>query len=132
MNCGGRSQWEGMTYFVSAQVLHRVDIGNVELISRNERIDPLHGRLEVPIVVKSIEGRRLGRTSLEARLHIPAYPPINEPRTTSTHLEIEGIWTAVDYGQSRISRRDHNNNTRDVRRKSIVDLSDVQSTKSWG
>jgi len=36
-----------MAYLIRTQVLHRVDIDNGELVTGDERIDPLQGRLEV-------------------------------------------------------------------------------------
>ena len=35
-------------YLVRAQVLHSVDIGDLEFVAGDERIDPLQGGLEVP------------------------------------------------------------------------------------
>ena len=36
-------------YLKGAHILHRVDIGDRELVTRDERIDPLQGGLEVSV-----------------------------------------------------------------------------------
>jgi len=42
-----------MTYLIRTHVLHRVEIGNGELVAGYERIDPLQGGLEVPKLTKT-------------------------------------------------------------------------------
>ena len=37
-----------MTYLIRAHVLHRVEIDEIELVTGNERINPLQGGLEIP------------------------------------------------------------------------------------
>ena len=55
MNSVGNFIVGGMAYLICTEILHRVDIDKLELVARDERINPVHGRLEVPKLIEVSE-----------------------------------------------------------------------------
>ena len=70
-----------MAYLIRTQVLHRVEIGNGELVAEYERIDPLQSGLEIPKLER--HRRSTLETRVSSRLCERTYLPIG--RQTMRH-----------------------------------------------
>ena len=81
---------EPITHFVCAEVLHCVDIDDLELVTRDEGINPLQGRLEIPKESK----RSTIRTAPFTGGYVLVRPSGDKPIRTSTPVRTPGVSAA--------------------------------------
>ena len=128
VNSIGNSMVGGMGYLICTEILHRVDIDQLELVARDERINPVHGGLEVPKLIEMLEINAGDNRRLQD-VYGHTWPPIGlqttqnaRPSSNSANLDI-----CRSCDQARTLRRILSHNARVIRCKGVIDLKEVQN-----